>query len=99
MKDVPAALQQKISEKRHDMLVRFSEGKLSNPEIRELMSMLKSLPDSIRTARPESVVSKMKDVPDALQQKIPVKILDMLARLSEARLGNSEFKELLRLPK
>ena len=81
------------------MLVRFSEGKLSNPEIRELMSMLKSLPDSIRTARPESVVSNMEDATGALQQNIPVKILDMLARLSEARLSNSEFKELLSMLK
>ena len=99
LKDVPAALQQKISEKILDMLVRFSEGKLSNPEIRELMSMLKSLPDSIRTAMPESVVSNMADATGALQQKIPVKILDMLARLSEARLGNPEFKELLSMLK
>jgi len=99
LKDVPAALQQKISEKILDMLVRFSEGKLSNPEIRELMSMLKSLPDSIRTAMPESVVSNMADATGALQQKIPVKILDMLARLSEARLGIPEFKELLSMLK
>ena len=99
LKDVPAALQQKISEKILDMLVRFSEGKLSNPEIRELMSMLKSLPDSIRTAGHESVVSNMADATGALQQNIPVKILDMLARLSEARLGNPEFKELLSMLK
>jgi gamma-glutamyl phosphate reductase len=99
LKDVPAALQQKISEKILDMLVRFSEGKLSNSEIKELMSMLKSLPDSIKTAIPERVVSNIEDPTAALQQKIPVKILDMLARLSEARLSNSEFKELLSMLK
>ena len=99
LKDVPAALQQKISEKILDMLVRFSDAKLSNSEIKELMSMLKALPDSLRTAMPEIVVSNMEDASAALQQKIPVKILDMLARLSEARLSNSEFKELLSMLK
>jgi len=44
-------------------------------------------------------IGDMKDPSAPLQQNIPVKILDMLARLSEARLSNSEFKELLNMLK
>ena len=95
MENAPAALQQKIPEKTLDMLVRFSGGRLGNPEIRELLSMLKSLPDSIIRTKNELISRNMKDAPAALQQKIPVKILDMLVRFSEGRLGNPEIRELL----
>ena len=61
--------------------------------------MLKSLPDSIRTTIPELIPGNMKDAPAALQQKIPVKILDMLVRFSEGRLGNPEIRELLSMLK
>ena len=80
MENAPAALQQKIPGKILDMLVRFSDAKLSNSEIKELLSMLKSLPDSISATIPELVPGNMKDASAALQQKIPVKILDMLVR-------------------
>lgn len=53
MESAPAALQQKIPVKILDMLARLSEARLSNPEFKELLSMLKSLPDSIKTAIPE----------------------------------------------
>jgi len=43
-------------------------------------------------------IGDMEDSP-APRQKIPVKILDMLARLSESRLSNSEFKDLLNMLK
>ncbi len=37
--------------------------------------------------------------PEALQQNIPVKFLDMLSQLSNARLGNTEFQQLLNMLK
>jgi hypothetical protein len=44
-------------------------------------------------------IGDLKDPSAPLQQNVPVKILDMLARLSEARLSNSEFKDLLNMLK
>ncbi len=44
-------------------------------------------------------IGDVKESSVPLQQNIPVKILDMLARLSESRLGNSEFKTLLNMLK
>jgi hypothetical protein len=44
-------------------------------------------------------IGNFKNSPDALQQNIPVKFLDMLAQLSSARLGNSEFQQLLNILK
>ena len=41
------------------------------------------------------VIDETENAQAAPQQKMPLKILDMLARLSEARLSSPEFKELL----
>jgi hypothetical protein len=64
MKNAQAPPQQKIPVKMLDMLVRLSEARLSNPEFKELLSMLKSLPDSVKNAIPE-LKGLEKLIPDA----------------------------------
>jgi len=64
MEKSQAVPQQKIPVKILDMLARLSEARLSNPEFKELLSMLKSLPDSIKTAIPE-LKGLEKLIPDA----------------------------------
>ncbi|RJQ49519.1 MAG: flagellar hook-length control protein FliK [Nitrospiraceae bacterium] len=44
-------------------------------------------------------IGNMKDPSMPLPQNIPAKFLDMLAKLSEARLGNAEFKNILTMLK
>ena len=53
MENAPAEPQQKIPVKILDLLARLSEARLSSPEFKELLGMLKSLPESIKTAIPE----------------------------------------------
>jgi hypothetical protein len=53
MKDPASTLQQNIPARFLDMLARLSESKLGNPEFRDLLNMLRSLPDGIKTAIPE----------------------------------------------
>lgn len=53
MENSPAPLQKNIPVKILDMLAKLSEARLSSSEFKDLMNMLKSLPESVKTVIPE----------------------------------------------
>lgn len=106
---LPDAVQQKIPIKILTMLASLSKTTLTNQEFKSILTLVRSLPDQIKTIIPEFnsleklfVNSKELDgktlktfIESSAQLKVPVKILDLLARLSDSRLSGSDLKPLL----
>ncbi|MBC8414185.1 flagellar hook-length control protein FliK [bacterium] len=108
---LPDAVQQKIPIKILNMLARLPQTTLASQEFKSILTLVKSLPDQIKTLIPEFksieklfVNSKELDgktlntfIESSAQLKNPVKILNLLARLSDARLSGSDLKPLINL--
>jgi len=91
------------------ILTHLSDARLSGSDLKSLLNLLKSLPENIKAAIPEfnqlealltgtkqingTVLKSIIQSPE--QINVPVKLLNMLAELSNSRLTSSEFQSLM----
>ena len=111
--DLPDAIQQKIPVKLITMLARLPQTTLTKQEFKSVLTLIRSVPDQIKTIIPEFkrlenlfVHSKALDgktlhtfIESSAQLKLPLKLLHLISHLSDARLSGSDIKPLLNILK